>query len=380
MNGNDDSTSGSKRVAKFTKDVLHAGIVDAVSKAVFYVGLAVVAAFALLVWRGGSVPAWCAALAVLLVIIAGLVLRSRLAGQVVRLGDTVTSLQGEGTVLQARVDELEPLEAEVAKLRDDNERFQWGLDRHEAYGAHVSQVLGHLHRVLSGDIPGVSIPAFIERGILAPARDLLASSAAEDVRLSVLLPEGDNFYMAWAAGHSIESQQKYEVRIATSLRLSRGRRSSAQLPMQRSLLPADRHRDQLPVRRRSRRVGGCLPGVAAGGVNTQSHGRRWGGDDPRTSAEQALPFRAAGQGRCLGSDRVVRRLGLHAADVLDVPGSVNPAQPLDVEIGLVDLPVAQRVLGQVDPAQRAVVHVEAAQRTVADVATLHRSVRDVAPQ
>jgi GAF domain-containing protein len=77
-------------------------------------------------------------------------------------------------------------------------------------------VLDHLQRVISKDIE-VSIPDYIQRGILEPARDVLMEAPEEDIRLSVLLPEEGHFVMAWAAGHDLESQTKYRVEVQKTL-------------------------------------------------------------------------------------------------------------------------------------------------------------------
>jgi GAF domain-containing protein len=86
------------------------------------------------------------------------------------------------------------------------------------YVDHVKEVLDTLQKIVAGDIPDVSAAAFIERGILAPARQWLvtAKGSDEEVRLSVLVPEGDQFSMLFEAGHSVEARQKFELSTAGS--------------------------------------------------------------------------------------------------------------------------------------------------------------------
>jgi transcriptional regulator with GAF, ATPase, and Fis domain len=56
--------------------------------------------------------------------------------------------------------------------------------------------------------------AFIERGILIPARDVMQENGhPSDLRMSVLLVTEGHFSMAWASGHHVESQKKYRVPI-----------------------------------------------------------------------------------------------------------------------------------------------------------------------
>jgi hypothetical protein len=198
------------RITQFTKDVVWAALVDLVGKAlgalIVALGSAATLGVVLLVIRGGSVPAWLTVLLIGIPAAGCLLLGVRL-----RRARAATASRDE------RIRELEPLEQEVEELRDRANTFDWGLERHEVYGEHISHILGHLQRVISGDIPGVSIPDFIERGILAPARDTLARHPSDDVRLSVLLPLGDEFRMVWAAGHDLESQKKYCQPISETL-------------------------------------------------------------------------------------------------------------------------------------------------------------------
>lgn len=85
---------------------------------------------------------------------------------------------------------------------------------------HVREVLEALQKIITGDIPGVSAGMFVERGILAPARQWLALPAPkgkEEIRLSVLVPDGESFSMRWEAGHSLEARQKFNLPTTGSL-------------------------------------------------------------------------------------------------------------------------------------------------------------------
>ncbi|HEY2601535.1 MAG TPA: hypothetical protein VGI67_08270, partial [Thermoleophilaceae bacterium] len=58
---------GDSWLTRFAKDVGYGVAVDLTKMAVILIGVPLVVAFGLLVWRGGSVPAWLALLAVILV-------------------------------------------------------------------------------------------------------------------------------------------------------------------------------------------------------------------------------------------------------------------------------------------------------------------------
>jgi GAF domain-containing protein len=85
-----------------------------------------------------------------------------------------------------------------------------------AYADHLISILYAFQRVLTGDIPGVSVKEWIEDGILEPARDLLKTRQDEDVRLSILMPRNGHFVMAFAAGHTLESKTKFCLPIEES--------------------------------------------------------------------------------------------------------------------------------------------------------------------
>jgi GAF domain-containing protein len=185
-------------VKRFIGDVARGIAVDLTAKAIIFIAVSLLAAFALLVVQGGTVPAWVAALAVLVALMLGLALRGR----------TVKALRGD--VLDAVED------------RDERglaaETFYDALVRYEAYSGHLAQALDALQRIVSKDID-VPIPHYIEAGVLEPARDLITDKPAEQVRLSVLLPDdsGERWWMPWAAGHSVTGKAKYNERIVDTL-------------------------------------------------------------------------------------------------------------------------------------------------------------------
>lgn len=94
------------------------------------------------------------------------------------------------------------------------------LERQNAlYGYYASflwEVMQTLQKAIHGDIPGVTLDDLVEHGILNPARELLRQAPGEDVRLSVLVPEGQEFTMRWAAGHRFASKQSFRLRINDS--------------------------------------------------------------------------------------------------------------------------------------------------------------------
>jgi GAF domain-containing protein len=192
-------------VERFRRDVLRAALVDLTSKGLVYVSGALVALFLLLVVSGGSVPAWL--LAVVALLAALIVLQSQ---------RQVRRLRGQIAHLDTQIAELKPFEQNAPELEDMVDSFSWALERFEVYTAHVAEVLDHLQLVLSGNID-VPIPIYIERGILEPARDVLANDPDEHIRLSVLLPDEDCFVMAWSAGHTLPGRSKYRVPIKDTL-------------------------------------------------------------------------------------------------------------------------------------------------------------------
>jgi GAF domain-containing protein len=104
-------------------------------------------------------------------------------------------------------------------LRQQVADLELETGRRAEYAEHLRQILDHLQQVIAGRMPGVDYLAFIERGILEPARDMLREDQSEDVRLSVLAPTEDNksFRMAFAAGHSLPSKTNYSLEVDESI-------------------------------------------------------------------------------------------------------------------------------------------------------------------
>jgi membrane protein implicated in regulation of membrane protease activity len=186
-------------VVRFVTDVGHSIAIDLTTKAVYFVVGTFAAAFALLIWRGGSLPAWVTVATAAVALLVGLVVRGR----------TVRGLRRERGQLEQ---EHEGLEEEIGVYVE-------ALVRHEEYSGHVAQALDALQRILSGEVE-IEIPHYIEVGVLQPARDLITEKPAEHIRLSILLPrheDTERWRMAWAAGHSITGKAKYEERIVDTL-------------------------------------------------------------------------------------------------------------------------------------------------------------------
>jgi GAF domain-containing protein len=71
-----------------------------------------------------------------------------------------------------------------------------------------------LRDVISGKI-NVSFEEFIERGVLAPARFGLSIKPNEEIRLSVLVPDGENFRMLFESGHSLGRKENFSLSKAS---------------------------------------------------------------------------------------------------------------------------------------------------------------------
>jgi GAF domain-containing protein len=159
-----------------------------VGKALSLLFVSLLLLVALLVFQGGDVPAWMLVASVSLLVGAALWIRQSGA-------------------------------AEVAASRQDVSALEGDLALHTEYSRHLQHALDNLQRVVSGDV-AANLPYYVEQGVLAPARDLLTAKPTENVRLSVLWPraEGDGRWtMAWAAGHSMAGQTKYDRPIRETL-------------------------------------------------------------------------------------------------------------------------------------------------------------------
>lgn len=177
-----------KELAKrFSKDVLYEAMVnvtaDFLKWAGILLGLAAIGVFAL----GWTVPAWMLVLT-LVVALSLVYLTKRVVGR------------------------------EASELRLRLEAAEDRLDRHDSYGENICSIMDNYQRVLAGDLRGVGVSEFIERGILTAGRDVMQENGhAQDLRMSVLMADDGHFEMWWASGHSMQGQKKYKQPIAKTV-------------------------------------------------------------------------------------------------------------------------------------------------------------------
>lgn len=180
--------STQQRAKKLAGEILRAAAVDVAGKALAWILGILLIAFVVLIWRGGSVPAWAVFLgAVLFTLIA------------------LTLLRQQGELLVGA-------EADRDALREE-------LGRHNEYSRHLQNSMDALQRVISGDVDA-GIPYFLEQAVLEPALRILTEKPAEKVRLSVLMPADDDlrrWSMRWAAGHSMIGKLKFAIPIGDTL-------------------------------------------------------------------------------------------------------------------------------------------------------------------
>lgn len=176
------------RAEKIAGEILRAAAVDLAGKALVWIGGIVLVAFGLLIWSGGSIPAWIVFLLVVALITGALAL-------------------------------IRSQSRNLNEVNEDNQALREELGRHNEYSRHLQVSLDALQRVISGDVDA-EIPYFLEQAVLEPARRILSEKPAEEVRLSVLLPsdaDPQRWSMSWAAGHSMVGQLKYNVSIGETL-------------------------------------------------------------------------------------------------------------------------------------------------------------------
>jgi GAF domain-containing protein len=231
------------RVKSFASEVVNTWAVSWGQRALNGLLILLAAGIGLLFALGGTVSVGVFAVSLLAVVVFSLlVIAVTMRRKAAQLGEKEKEIEDvraekdreiEG-VHAAKGQEIEELTAtkdtEINELVEQLDRFDWALERHEMYGAHVCQMMDNLQRVIAGDIPGVSIPNFIERGVLEPARDVMRDYGHNsDLRLSILLPTGTNgnFRMQWAAGHHLDSQKKYDIPMVDTL---------ARFPFERSVM------------------------------------------------------------------------------------------------------------------------------------------------
>lgn len=182
------SGGNQRRLQKLGSEILRAAAVEVAGKLLLGAGVAMLAAFGLLIWQGGSIPAW-----LVLMIVAILV------------AIAVALLRQQTSVFDG--------------VAQDRQALTQELGRHNEYSGHLQNSLDALQRVISGDVDA-EIPYFLEQAVLEPARSILSEKPAEKVRLSVLLPDDDDpdrWSMRWSAGHSMVGKLKYDERIADTL-------------------------------------------------------------------------------------------------------------------------------------------------------------------
>jgi GAF domain len=185
--GQDSEPRRRFQLQQFTKDVLYDSVVQITSGALRLASLALLALMVALFALGWEIPAWTLVL-VMLVGVGLLYITKRVAGR-------------EANELRPRLDAAEDK-----------------LDRHDSYGTNICSIMDNFQRVLAGDIPGVTVSEFIERGILTAGRDVMQENGhAADLRMSVLLASDGFFTMGWASGHNIQSQKKYRQPIAKTV-------------------------------------------------------------------------------------------------------------------------------------------------------------------
>jgi GAF domain-containing protein len=183
-----DSDTDQGRLKKLGSEIFRAAAVDLAGRALVAIGFMLLAAFGLLVWKGGSLPAWLVLLIVVFVIAIAFGI-----------------LRGQSNA--------------VLGATEDNEALQWELRRHNEYSRHLQYSLDALQRVICRDVDA-EIPYFLEQAVLEPALRILSEKPAEKVRLSVLMPADNDpelWSMRWAAGHSMIGKLKFAEPIAGTL-------------------------------------------------------------------------------------------------------------------------------------------------------------------
>jgi GAF domain-containing protein len=139
---------------------------------------ALIAGLTTLVAVGGSVPAWTVVAAAVVVLAAGAWWNWKQSGELRAAGEQ--------------------------------------LERYSVYSGHLAQALDSLQEVVVGSLPNATFDEFIDRGVLASAREVLLGFHA-DVRMSVLVPDGERWTMRYQAGHNLASQKRYAELIDDTL-------------------------------------------------------------------------------------------------------------------------------------------------------------------
>jgi GAF domain-containing protein len=78
----------------------------------------------------------------------------------------------------------------------------------------LSDAMLGLREIVAGKL-NVSFEEFLERGVLAPARFGLSAERGEEIRLSIIEPDGDAFRMTYEAGHSLGRKNNFSLSKAS---------------------------------------------------------------------------------------------------------------------------------------------------------------------
>jgi GAF domain-containing protein len=125
------------------------------------------------------------------------------------LGVILAVIITQGLRLRSRGSDVQDIAALAMQL-DELQRMTAG------YADHVTNMLYAFQRVREGMLGDITVREWIEDGILEPARDLLKTRQTEDVRLSILMPDGDELVMLFAAGHTLESKKNFRLKLDES--------------------------------------------------------------------------------------------------------------------------------------------------------------------
>jgi hypothetical protein len=181
-------------------------------------GAVVLLAVALLVILGsiftwGNVP-WIVALLVLAALTVWASSRARNSSQ--RSAAAERDLKATRDSLEAARSRAESLQEELEGVQEDLAAVFMDLELTLSAADLIYEALETLQKIVRGALPGVTIDELIEQGLLEPARQFLERGGGEEVRLSVLVPDGTDFLMRWAAGHRLESKRRFRHAINTT--------------------------------------------------------------------------------------------------------------------------------------------------------------------
>lgn len=211
-----DDSDSSKKLKRWSREVIVGGMTDALRDLVRVGTLAVLGAAASITvglvtfLRSEDVPAWALPVATAVGVIVGIVvLRASQRGLQAARKDIARA--DERT--RAAEAELDRQRARTISLEEDaRERLQAKL-----YEEHVAQILETFQKVVAKGIPGVSLDTFIQRGILEPARDMLKRDPGNDIRLSVLVEDQGVYRMRYGVGHRLESVRRFRLAVEDSM-------------------------------------------------------------------------------------------------------------------------------------------------------------------